>query len=131
MGRAIPGIRKVTNRIARLFNELHDVVRKVKILLWILDSFSDLEMFLCLQQSIDDHVLYGICYRSANEINERFSCWRMEKRDKLTSLVVVYALVQAEPHVAQLIKLIRVFDVVTNLIVDDSSGCKEPIGFRI
>lgn len=46
------------------------------------------------------------------------------KRDKLTGLVVVYALMQAEPHIAQLVKLIRVFDVVANLIVDDSSGCK-------
>lgn len=70
--RAILGIRKATNRIARLFDELHDVVREVKIFLWILDSFGDLEMFLCLQQGIDDHVLYGICYRSANANNEQF-----------------------------------------------------------
>lgn len=48
-----------------------------------------------------------------------------DKHVKLTRLVIVYALVETESRVTKFVELVRIFDVVANLVVDDPCGVDE------
>ena len=52
----------------------------------------------------------------------------MHSRER-TGFVIVYALMQAEARVAELIYLVCIFDIVTNLVFDHSGRIDETGGF--
>jgi hypothetical protein len=58
---------------------------------------------------------------------ERWTERGNEWSERRTRLVVVHNLVQLESHGANLIHLIRVLDIVANLVVEDACGLDDPV----
>jgi hypothetical protein len=47
--------------------------------------------------------------------------------DRRTGLVIVHNLVQLEAHGANLVDLVRVLDIVTYLVIEDTRGLNYPV----
>ena len=104
-----------------------NIIRKSEVSTRIINLASDLQIWLRREHRINDHFFDGLgCRRVFNWYSDKRSISRVR-----TSFVVVYTLMQAEARIAELIYLVCVFDIVTNLVFNHPGRVDKTVGVSL
>jgi hypothetical protein len=90
----------------------------MQVLFRLENPFSKFQVRICTQKRINDHVLNGDAYTNFDEIMVIANLKSKER----TRFMFISHLMEFTPGLTYLVDVIRVFDVVTDLVVKDACG---------